>query len=119
MRRNKVKSIGSQNSMSSSNAYEVVVDEVWEHQIVIRFDYPRRQDGPQTRAMILRSLGYGVVTFVGIDPNEAQVGDVVVEITHNDFYTHVQIWLKLRNGAKGWGSTSTLHMQYHYTLYLV
>jgi hypothetical protein len=58
--------------------------------------------------MILHSLGFGVVTFVGIDHDEAQVGDVVVEITHYGFYTCAQIWLKLRNGARRWGSTLAL-----------
>ncbi len=69
--------------------------------------------------MILHLLGFGVITFVSIDPNETQVGDVVVEITHNGFYTHAKIWLKLRNGGRGWGSTSVLQRQYHYTSYLV
>jgi hypothetical protein len=50
--------------------------------------------------MILHLLGFGVVIFVGIDINEAQVGDVTVEITHNGFYIGIQIWLKLKNGAK-------------------
>jgi hypothetical protein len=58
------------------------------------------------------------MTFVGIDPNEVRVGDVAVEIAHNDFYTHSQVWLKLRDGARGWGSTSELQRQYHYTSYL-
>jgi hypothetical protein len=49
-----------------------------------------------------------VVTFVGIDLDEVRVGDVVVEIVHNGFYTSAQIWLKLTNGARGWGSTSEL-----------
>ncbi len=43
------------------------------------------------------------MTFVGINPDEARVGDVVVEIAHNGFYTCVQILLKLRNEARGWG----------------
>jgi hypothetical protein len=85
--------------------------------MIIIFNYPR-QDGPQIRAIILRLLGFGVVSFVGIDPNEAQVGDVAVEIVHNGFCTCVQVWLKLRNGTKGWGSTLELHRQYHYTSYL-
>ncbi len=56
----------------------------------------------------MRLLGFGVITFVAIDLDEAQVGDVAVEIAHNGFYTHAQVWLKLRNGARGWGSTSEL-----------
>jgi hypothetical protein len=68
--------------------------------------------------MILHLLGFGVVTFVGIDLDEAQVWDVAIEIIHNGFYTRVQISLKLRNGARGWGSTSALQRQYHYTSYL-
>jgi len=48
------------------------------------------------------------VTFVSINPNEARVGDVTIEIAHNGFYTCTQVWLKLRNEARGWGSTSKL-----------
>jgi hypothetical protein len=66
----------------------------------------------------MRSLGFGIVTFVGIDLDEAQVGDVVVEIAHNGFCTRTQVWLKLRNGAKGWGLTLELQKQYHYNSYL-
>ncbi len=75
---------------------------------MIRFNYPRRLNGPKIGAVILCLLGFGVVTFVGIDPDEAQVGDVAVKIVHNSFYTRDQVWLKLRNGARGWGSTSKL-----------
>jgi hypothetical protein len=98
--------------MSSSSADEVGIEEVTqeirEQRIVIRFDYPRGQDGPQIRAVILRFSGFGVVTVVGIDLDEARIRDVVVEIAHNGFYTRVQVWLKLRDGARGWGSTSEL-----------
>ncbi len=52
----------------------------------------------------MRFLGFGVVTVIGIDLDEARVGDVAVEITHNGFYTRTPIWFKLRDGAKGWGS---------------
>jgi hypothetical protein len=94
--------------MSSSNVDEVGTDEVTqeirEQQIVIRFDYPSGQDGPQIRAIILRFLGFGVVIVIGIDPDEARVGDVAVEIAHNGFYTRAQVWLKLKDGARGWGS---------------
>jgi hypothetical protein len=64
-------------------------------------------------------LGFGVVTVIGIDPDEAQIRDVAIEVAHNGFYTRVQLWLKLRDGTKGWGSTSKLQIQYYYTSYLV
>ncbi len=53
-------------------------------------------------------LGFGVVTLVGIDPDEARVGDIVVEVAHNGFYTRVKVWLKVRDGARGWVSISEL-----------
>jgi hypothetical protein len=47
--------------MSSSSADEITVEElaqeIREQQIVIRFDYPRGQDGPQKGAVVLRFLG--------------------------------------------------------------
>jgi hypothetical protein len=45
---------------------------------------------------------------VGIDPNEARVGDIAIEVAHSGFYTRVQIWLKVIDGAGGWVSTSKL-----------
>jgi len=55
---------------------------------------------------------------VGINPDEARFGDVAVEITHNGFYTRAQVWMRIRDGAGGWESTSELQWQYHYTSYL-
>jgi hypothetical protein len=108
--------------MSSSSPDEVGVEEytqeIREQQIVIRFDHSRGQAAPQQGAVILRFLGFGVVTLVRIDPDEARVGDVAVEVAHGGFYTRAEIWLKVRNGASGWVSISELQMQYYYTSYL-
>jgi hypothetical protein len=108
--------------MSSSSAEEVGIEEltqeIREQRIVIGFNYPRGQDGPQRGAVVLHFLGFGVVTIVGIDPDEAQVGDVAVEVAHSGFYTRVEVWLKVRDGARGWVSTSELQTQYYYTSYL-
>jgi hypothetical protein len=102
----------------SSSGVEEVMQEIREQQIVSRFDFLTGKNGPQRGAVILRFLGFGVVTLVGIDPDEARVGDIAVEIIHSGFYTHAQIWLKVRNGARGWASTSELQTQYYYTSYL-
>jgi hypothetical protein len=60
--------------MSSSSADEVGTDEIMqeirEQRIVIRFDYPKGQDGPQIGTIILCFLGFGVVTVIGIDPDK-------------------------------------------------
>jgi hypothetical protein len=108
--------------MSSSSAEEVGIEEVTqeirEQRIVIRFDYPRGQDGPQRGTVVLRFLGFGVVTVVGIDPDEARVGDVAVEVAHSGFYTRAEVWLKVRDGSRGWVSISKLQTQYYYTSYL-
>jgi hypothetical protein len=61
--------------MSSSSANEVGIDEVTqeihEQQIVIRFDYPRGQDGPHIGTIILHFLGFGAIIVIGINPDEA------------------------------------------------
>jgi hypothetical protein len=41
--------------------------------------------------VILRFLGFGVVRIVGIDLDQARVGDIVVEIAHSGFYTRARI----------------------------
>ncbi len=113
---------GKQDCMSSSNADEIGVDdvtqEIHEQQLVMTFDYSRRQDEPQIGALILRLLGFGIMIFMGINPDEAQVGDVVIEITQNSFYTRVPVWVKIRNIARGWESTLELQKQYYHTSYL-
>jgi hypothetical protein len=60
--------------MSSFSVDEVGVEEltqeIHEQRIVLRFDYLKGQDGPQRGAVVLRFLGFGVVTLVKIDPDE-------------------------------------------------
>jgi hypothetical protein len=97
---------------------EELTHEVHEQQIVNRFDYMTTQGGPQRGAVVLRLLGFGVVTLVGIDPEEARVGDIAVEVAHNGFYTRAKVWLKVRDGARGWECISELQTQYYYTSYL-
>jgi hypothetical protein len=61
--------------MSSSSVDEIRIDdvtqEIREQQLVVRFDYPRRHNGPQIRTLILHLLGFGIVILVGKNPNEA------------------------------------------------
>ncbi|CAM6003223.1 unnamed protein product [Sphagnum balticum] len=69
--------------MSSSSGEEIpaeqVMQEIREQQIVRRFDFWTVQNGPQRGAMILRFLGSGVIRLVGIEPDQARVGDIAVE----------------------------------------
>jgi hypothetical protein len=98
--------------MSSPKADEVggedLTQDILERRIINRFDYYTTQGGPQRGAVILRFLGFGVVKLVGIDPDEARVGDIAVEIAHSGFHTRAKVWLRVRNGADGWVSISQL-----------
>jgi hypothetical protein len=98
--------------MSSSNDAGVLVEPVTQENrelnLVRRFDFVTFQNGPQRGSVILHFLGFGVVSLVGIDPNKAKVGDIAVEVAHSGFYTRVQVWLKVIDGAGGWVSTSEL-----------
>jgi len=98
--------------MSTPSADEVGVEEltqeIHEQQILNRFYYLTTQRGPQKGAVVLHLLGFEVVTLLGIDPEEAQVGDIAVEVAYNGFYTHAKVWLKVKDGAKGWVSISEL-----------
>ncbi len=79
--------------MSDTNDEQFVVEsqEIQEEQIIIRLDFPRIQVTPQVRAVILRHLGFGVADIVGMSLDETQVGDIVVELVHNGFYTRAQV----------------------------
>jgi hypothetical protein len=92
--------------MSSSSVdvgdVKELTQEIREQQIINMFDFLTSQNGPQRGAVVLHFLGFGVVTLIGIDPDEARVGDIAVEIAHSGFYTRAQVWLKVRNGARGW-----------------
>jgi hypothetical protein len=108
--------------MSSSSGegipVEQVTEEIHEQQLVRRFDFFTVQNGPQRGGAILRFLGFGVVRLVGIDPDQARVGDIAVEVAHSGFYTRAQVWLKVVDGARGWASTSELQTNFYFTSYL-
>ncbi len=90
--------------MSSSSGEEIpteqVTQEIREQQVVRRFDLWTVQNGPQRGAVILRFLGVGVIRLVGIEPDQARVGDIAVEVIHSGFYTRARVWLKVADGAR-------------------
>jgi hypothetical protein len=108
--------------MSSSSDEEVPVEPITQENrelnLVRRFDFFTIQNGPQRGSVVLRFLGFGVVRLVGIDPNEARVGDIAVEVAHSGFYTCAQVWLKVIDGAGGWVSTSELQTSFYFASYL-
>jgi hypothetical protein len=85
-----------------------VIQESREEQLVNRFDFFTIRDGSHIGAVILRFVGFGTVTLVGIDPEVARIGDIAVEIAHSGFHTRAEVWLKVRNGADRWASISQL-----------
>jgi len=108
--------------MSSSSGEEIpeeqVRHEIRDQQIIRRFDFGTLQNSPQRGAVILRFLGFGVVRLVGIEPDQARIGDIAVEITHSGYYTNARVWLKIVNGARGWTGTSELQSNFYFTFYL-
>ncbi len=89
-----------------------------EQQLVNIFDFLIVRNGPHRGAVILRFVGFGTVTLVGIDPEVARIGEIAVEIAHSGFYTRAEVWLRVRNGVDGWTSISQLQTQYYYDSYL-
>jgi hypothetical protein len=78
--------------MSSSGADDVEVEDltqdIRERGIITRFDFlTTRGVVPPRGAVVLRFLGFGVISIVGIDPGAARIGDVTIEIAHSGFYT--------------------------------
>jgi hypothetical protein len=87
---------------------EEVTQEVREQQLVNRFDFYTMQNGPQKGAVILHFLGFGVVSIIGIDPDQARIRDIAIKVVHSGFYTRTEVWVKVVNGTRGLASTSHL-----------
>jgi len=108
--------------MSSSSGEEIPVEPVAQENrelnLIRRFDFWTIQNGPQRGAVILRFMGFGVVRLVGINLDQASVGDIVVEVAHNGFYTSARVWLRVTDGARGWARTSELRDSFYFTSYL-
>jgi len=107
--------------MSSSDNEDIPIglaQEIRESRIVRRFDFSTVLEGPQRGAVILRALRFGVVRLVGIDPDQAQTGDIAVEVTHSGYFTRARVWLKIADGVRGWTFTSELQSSFYFTSYL-
>jgi len=108
--------------MSSSSREEIpeefLTQENRELNLVRRFDFWTIQNGPQRGAVILRFLGFGIVRIVGINPDQARVGDIAVEVSHSGFYTSAQVWVRVTDGAREWAWTSELQDSFQFTSYL-
>jgi len=82
--------------MSSTGTNDIEVEELvretCEQGIVRRFDfYTTRGVVPSRGAVVLRSLGFGGVTIVGIDLDQARVGDIAIKVAHSGFFTRAEV----------------------------
>jgi hypothetical protein len=75
-----------------------------ETQAMNEFDFPFSKFYilPKDGTTILRLQGFGVIHIMGSDLDQAQVGDMVITISHFGFYSKVHVWLKTSDGAKSW-----------------
>jgi len=91
----------SQEIMYDSNFDRFVIDlQVIHDQRTVRsFNNSTSEPFLQVGFIVLRLVGFGMLIVVGFDLAEAQVGDVVVKITHNGCVSRVKVWVKLEDGA--------------------
>ncbi len=64
------------------------------------FPFPRFDILLKHGVDILQLQGFGVVSIIGLNPELAQIGDLVIQVTHISISTRIQIWLKIINGAR-------------------
>jgi hypothetical protein len=69
----------------------------YEKQVKQLFDYPLRSDGPKLGSIIFLHFGFCIFEVIGINPTHAQIRDLTISIIHGGFFTHVQVWVKLKN----------------------
>jgi uncharacterized protein YebE (UPF0316 family) len=56
------------------------------------------------KAIILHIHGFGIVTIIGVDLKEVQLGDLALNIIHRGFDIHMMMWLRIQeHGIKGHG----------------
>jgi hypothetical protein len=66
------------------------------------FPFPRFYILPKDGATILRLQGFGVVHIMGLDLNQAQVGDLAIHVSHFSFHSKIHVWLKTSDGVRSW-----------------
>ncbi|CAK9236243.1 unnamed protein product [Sphagnum troendelagicum] len=108
--------------MSSPSGEEIpegfVSQESRELTLIRRFDFWTLQNGPQRGAVVLRIVGFGIASLIGLNPDQARVGDIAVEVSHSGFYTSARIWLRVTDGTRGWVWISELQDSFFFTTYL-
>jgi hypothetical protein len=50
-----------------------------------------------------------------VNPDEAQTGDIVVELMHNEFRTKAQVWVKMQDGTNEWATIARFQKRYNFT----
>jgi hypothetical protein len=75
---------------------------IHDQQIVKSFNNSFSQPFPQVGSVVLRLVGFGVLIVVGSNLAEAQVGDIVIKVTHNGCVSRVRVWVKLQDETSRW-----------------
>jgi hypothetical protein len=94
------------NANNSDHDQVLATWELFEQQVIRRFDSPNIDPNPSLRSLILWLHSFGVVSIMGIDPREALIRDLVIKINHKRFDTHAQVWIKIRDIARKWNKVA-------------
>jgi hypothetical protein len=70
-------------SNSYSNQFVIDLQVIHDQQTIKSFNNSPNELFPQVGSIVLRLVGFGMLTMVGFDPAEAQVGDIVIKVTYN------------------------------------
>ncbi len=65
--------------------------------VVNEFDFPFWGG---VRIVIMRLQGFRLVQIVGLNLDRTWVGNMVIHVMHFDFYSKVQVWLKISDGIR-------------------
>ncbi len=89
----------------------------YEKQIKQLFDYPLKSNGPKPSSTIFCILGFTSLRIIGINHTHAQIRDLTISIIHGGFFTHVQVWVKLKNGKSRWITLVLFQRICHFTTF--
>jgi hypothetical protein len=77
------------------------------------FPFPHFDILPKEGVVNLRLQGFEVVNIIGLNLNLTRTRDLALLVIHTGMCTTVQVWLKTRDGVRGW-TTTARHQHIYY-----
>lgn len=89
--------VGKMNSFRVERTSLLIVKKEQERKHTKEWSVGTFYEGPHQGDVVLKIPSFVAIMVVNVDPKQDEIGDLMVQVIHNNFFSILQLWLNMKD----------------------